>query len=171
MQRVVSTFPADAQPGVRAQLADCLLAVICQRLTFRSELNIRVPECEILFATITAKSIVRAGKFFKLNDTLQTGADDKMWSFQRYQEWLENRTDWYIRNEQPAREPVEIVNNSENTEAGQDILSSGPGRQRRPDSSVPQKLPQRKKHVPEDDGPYEIDEVDNLDDILRELDR
>jgi hypothetical protein len=29
----------------------------------------------------------------------------------------------------------------------------------------------RKKDVPENDGPYEIDDVDNLDDILRELNK
>ena len=171
MQRVVSTFPADAQPGVRAQLADCLLAVICQRLTFRPELNIRVSECEILFATITAKSIVRAGKFFKLNDTLQTGASDKMWSFQRYKEWLENRTDWYIPGERPGREPVEILKSSEDAESTGDLLPPRHRRHRQPDTRVPQKLLQRKKHVPESDGPYEIDEVDSLDDILRELDK
>jgi twitching motility protein PilT len=171
MQRVVSTFPADAQSGVRAQLADCLLAVICQRLTFRPELNIRVPECEILFATITAKSIIRAGKFFKLSDTLQTGAGDKMWSFQRYKEWLENRTDWYIPSERAGLEPVEILKSSDDAESTGDLLPSRHRRRRQPDSRVPQKLPQREKHVPESDGPYEIDEVDSLDDILRELDK
>lgn len=171
MQRVVSTFPADAQSGVRAQLADCLLAVVCQRLTFRSELNIRVPECEILFATLTAKSIVRAGKFFKLNDTLQTGASDKMWSFQRYRKWLENRTDWYIRNEQPGREPVEILKSIDDSESTGEFLPFKNGRHRWSDSRVPQKLLQRKKSVPESEGPYEIDEVDSLDDILRELDK
>ena len=120
LQRVVSTFPSEAQSGVCAQLADCLLAVVCQRLIFRPELNIRVPECEILFANITAKSIVRSGKFFKLNDTLQTGAIDKMWSFQRYKEWLENRTDWYIRNEYPDREPAEFVKNSDDAQLARD---------------------------------------------------
>src|SRR5438270_8258004 len=35
LQRIVSAFPAEIQGAVRAQLADCIVAVICQRLRFR----------------------------------------------------------------------------------------------------------------------------------------
>jgi twitching motility protein PilT len=171
LQRVVSNFPAEAQFGIRAQLADCLLAVVCQRLIFRPEINIRVPECEILYANLTAKSIVRSGKFFKLNDALQTGAVDKMWSFQRYKDWLENRTDWYIRNEYTGREPVDVLKNFDNAALARDYLSSKQRRRGLPQSSGSRKSALRKKDVPENDGPYKIDEVDNLDDILRELDK
>src|SRR5579862_7794906 len=38
LQRVVSAFSPEVQSGVCAQLADCLVAVICQRLQFRPEL-------------------------------------------------------------------------------------------------------------------------------------
>jgi twitching motility protein PilT len=171
LQRVVSTFPAEAQLGVRAQLADCLLAVVCQRLIFKPEINIRVPECEILHANLTAKSIVRNGKFFKLNDALQTGAIDKMWSLQRYKEWLENRTDWYIRNEYTGREPVDILKNFDTAALARDYLSSRQRRQGRPQNSGPRKSALKKKDVSENGGPYKIDDVDNLDDILRELDK
>src|SRR5436189_1253566 len=51
LQRVVSAFHAEIQTAVRGQLADCLLAVICQRLRYRPDLKIRVPECEILIST------------------------------------------------------------------------------------------------------------------------
>src|SRR2546428_12936202 len=51
LQRVVSAFPSEIQSGVSAQLADCLCAVVSQRLRFRADLNIRVPECEILMVT------------------------------------------------------------------------------------------------------------------------
>ena len=170
LQRIVSTFPAEAQFGVRAQLADCLFAVVYQRLVFRSELNIRVPECEILFANLTAKSIVRNGKFFKLNDALQTGAMDKLWSHQRYKEWLENRTDWYIRNKYSDREPVDILKNSDKAAMAKDYLSSNQDRSGIPESKPLRKSVWRKKDVTESEGPYEIDDVENLDDILRELD-
>jgi twitching motility protein PilT len=171
LQRVVSTFPAEAQFGVRSQLADCLLAVVCQRLIFRPDLNIRVPECEILFANMTVKSILLSGKFFKLNDVLQTGAIDKMWSFQRYKEWLENRTDWYRRNENAGREPAVPLKNSDNAALARDYLSSKQRRQGLPESSVSKKSAWRKKDVSENDGPYKIEDVGNLDDILRELDK
>jgi twitching motility protein PilT len=171
MQRIVSNFPAEVQIGIRAQLADCLLAVVCQRLIFRPDLNIRVPECEILFANMTVKSIVRSGKFFKLNDVLQTGALDHMWSLQRYREWLENRTDWYIRNDETGRQPADDLTNSGSTPLARDYLSSRQPRIGSPASNVTRKSAYRKKEVSENDGPYKIDDVDNLDDILRELDK
>jgi hypothetical protein len=40
-----------------------------------------------------------------------------------------------------------------------------------PASSVTKKSAYIKKDVPENDGPYKIEDVDNLDDILRELDK
>src|SRR2546423_5973958 len=64
LQRVVSAFPAEIQSSVAAQLADCLLAVISQRLRFRPELNIPVPECEILMANHAVKHFIRTRAFF-----------------------------------------------------------------------------------------------------------
>src|SRR5262249_17458989 len=65
LQRVASAFPAEIQASVCAQLADCLIAVISQRLYFRQELNIRVPECEVLIATHAIKNFIRNRDFFK----------------------------------------------------------------------------------------------------------
>jgi twitching motility protein PilT len=96
LQRVASAFPAEIQASVCAQLADCLVAVISQRLRFRPELNIRVPECEILVATHAVRSFIRTRDFFKIATALETGADHDMWSFQRYVKWLDNRTTWSV---------------------------------------------------------------------------
>jgi twitching motility protein PilT len=103
LQRVVSAFPSEIQSGVSAQLADCLVAVICQRLRFRPDLNIRIPECEILMATHAVKNFIRNGDFFKIVSSLETGAEHGMWSFQRYRTWLENRTNWSLPGQ--AAEP------------------------------------------------------------------
>ncbi|MSU64218.1 MAG: PilT/PilU family type 4a pilus ATPase [Pedosphaera sp.] len=102
LQRVVSAFPAEIQSAVRAQLADCLLAVVSQRLRYRPDLQIRVPECEILMATHAVKAFVRQGDFFKIASALEIGAESGMWSFQRYQTWMGKRTNWFIpRSEEP----------------------------------------------------------------------
>src|SRR6266851_9990833 len=110
LQRVVSAFPSEIQSGVSSQLADCLVAVISQRLRFRPDLNIRVPECEILMATHAVKNFIRNRDFFKIVSALETGADHGMWSFERYRAWLETRTKWSIPDqvpEPPDSEPVE----------------------------------------------------------------
>jgi twitching motility protein PilT len=96
IQRVASAFPAEIQNAVCAQLADCLVAVISQRLRFREDLNIRVPECEILMATNAVKNFIRTRDFFKIITAIETGADHGMWTYQRYSRWLDGRTNFYI---------------------------------------------------------------------------
>ncbi len=101
LQRVVAAFPAEIQSSVSAQLADCLLAVISQRLRFRADLNIRVPECEILVATHAVKNFVRNREFFKIASALETGAEHGMWSLQRYRSWLDARKNWHVPGSTP----------------------------------------------------------------------
>ncbi|HEY3761720.1 MAG TPA: PilT/PilU family type 4a pilus ATPase [Verrucomicrobiae bacterium] len=105
IQRVASAFPAEIQSSVCAQLADCLVAVISQRLRFREDLNIRVPECEILMATHAVKNFIRTREFFKIMPVIETGADHGMWTFQRYTRWLEGRKNFHIPSK--STEPEE----------------------------------------------------------------
>ena len=111
LQRLTSAFPSEIQNAVRAQLADCLVAVICQRLRYRPDLKIRVPELEILIPTIPVKSYIRNGDFFKIIQLLETGAEQGMWTWQRYQNWLEKKKDWHIPDagEQADSEPTEAA--------------------------------------------------------------
>jgi twitching motility protein PilT len=110
LQRVASAFPAEIQSAVCSQLADCLVAVVSQRLRFREDLNIRVPECEILMATHAVKNFIRTREFFKIVSALETGADHGMWSFQRYVKWLDSRTNFFVPGqtaEPPDSEPAD----------------------------------------------------------------
>jgi twitching motility protein PilT len=114
LQRVVSAFPAEIQNAVAAQLADCLLGVVAQRLRFRAELKIRVPECEILVASTPVRAMVRQGQFYKLASALESGGQEGCWTFNRYREWLDRRTDWYVAArdslpDQPRPEVLERV--------------------------------------------------------------
>jgi twitching motility protein PilT len=112
IQRVASAFPAEIQSAVCAQLSDCLVAVISQRLRFRQDLNIVVPECEILMATHAVKNFIRTREFFKVITAIETGADHGMWTFQRYAKWLETRTNFFIPGqnaEPPDSEPAESL--------------------------------------------------------------
>jgi twitching motility protein PilT len=112
LQRIALAFPAEIQGNVCAQLADCLLAVVCQRLRFRPSLNIRVPECEILRPTASIKAFIRNRDFFKIPQSLETGAEHGMWTFERYQTWLAKRTRWHIPDqaeEPPDDESVEAA--------------------------------------------------------------
>lgn len=116
LQRVVSAFPSEIQAGVAAQLADCLLAVICQRLQYRADLDMVVPQCEVLMATHAVRNFIRNRDFFKVISAIETGADHGMWSFQRYQKWLDSRTKWAYpeSGEPPDSEPDETTASAPN---------------------------------------------------------
>jgi len=103
LQRIVASFPAEIQGSVRSQLADCLVAVVCQRLRYRSDLKIRIPELEILIPTIPVKNYIRMGDFFKIIQMMETGAEQGMWTWQRYASWLDNKKSWHVPDgtEQP----------------------------------------------------------------------
>ena len=101
LQRVVSAFPSEIQSNVAAQLADCLFAVVSQRLRYRPELNMRVPECEILMTTHAVKNFIRMRDFHKIISSIETGAEHGMWSYPRYRGWLDSRTEWFF----PAPSP------------------------------------------------------------------
>jgi twitching motility protein PilT len=107
LQRVVLAFPSEIQSNIAAQLADSLVAVVCQRLRFRPELNIRLPECEILRSTSSVKAFIRNRDFFKLPQALETGAEHGMWSFERYTAWMAKRAQWHVPDAQDESPDVE----------------------------------------------------------------
>ncbi len=113
LQRVVLAFPAEIQNNIAAQLADSLIAVVCQRLRFRTDLNLRVPECEILRSTNSVKTFIRNRDFFKIPQALETGAEHGMWSFDRYQAWMNKRPQWHKPNPEDEPPDQEEVNPSE----------------------------------------------------------
>ena len=94
LSRLCMSFPADLQGSVRAQLADCLVGISCQRLDYLDAHGLRVPRCEILFPSSGAKGTIRAGNFSQIANVLQSGGDDGMWTFDRYQRWMSQMTDW-----------------------------------------------------------------------------
>jgi len=94
LSRLCNSFASDLQPSIRAQLADCLVGVICQRLEFLSAQRLRVPRCELLLPSSGAKGVIRTGQFSQLANVLQSGSEEGMWTFDRYQRWIEQKTDW-----------------------------------------------------------------------------
>jgi twitching motility protein PilT len=94
LSRLCMSFPSDIQPSVRAQLADCLVAVSCQRLEFLGAQRLQVPRFELLLPTSGAKGTIRAGNFSQIATVLQSGGEEGMWTFERYQRWMDQVTEW-----------------------------------------------------------------------------
>jgi twitching motility protein PilT len=107
LQRVVGAFPSEIQSSIAAQLADCVVGVISQRLRFRQDLSIRVPECEILIPSNAVKNCIRNREFFRIISAIETGGEHGMWTFNRYRNWLESRRSWSRLDQEPEATETE----------------------------------------------------------------
>jgi len=94
LSRICMSFPAEIQGSIRSQLADCLVGVVCQRLEYLPQWQLRVPRCEVLLASSGAKGTIRAGQFGGIANVIQSGGEEGMWTFDRYQRWMEQQRDW-----------------------------------------------------------------------------
>ena len=105
LTRICMSFPAEIQGNIRAQLADCLVGVVCQRLDYLPDYRLRVPRCEVLWASSAAKGTIRSGQTSQIVNVIQSGGDDGMWTFDRYQRWMEQKKDWVRAAPEAASEP------------------------------------------------------------------
>jgi twitching motility protein PilT len=94
LSRLCNSFPPEIQGSIRAQLADCLVGVSCQRLDFLAAHRLRVPRCELLLPSSGAKGSIRSGNFSQLANVLQSGGEEGMWTFERYQRWIDQVSEW-----------------------------------------------------------------------------
>ncbi len=96
LTRMCMSFPAEIQGSIRAQLADCFVGLVCQRLDFLSDYRLRVPVCEVLLPSASAKGTIRGGQFSQIANVLQTGGEAGMWNFDRYERWVAQKKDWVL---------------------------------------------------------------------------
>jgi twitching motility protein PilT len=94
LSRLCMSFPSDIQGSIRAQLADCLVGVVCQRLQYLQRWQLRVPQCEILIPNSGARGTIRAGQFGQITNAIQSGGEEGMWTFERYQRWIDQQKEW-----------------------------------------------------------------------------
>jgi len=106
LSRICMSFPAEIQGSIRAQLADALVGVVCQRLDFLGAYQLRVPRCEMLLASSAAKATLRAGQFSQIPNVILSGGEEGMWTFDRYERWMEQKADWV--RPAPVRSPPSV---------------------------------------------------------------
>jgi len=59
-----------------------------------------------LLATTAVRGTIRAGQLSQIPNVIQAGGEDGMWSFDRYQRWMEHKNDWIVAPQRPpAAEP------------------------------------------------------------------
>ena len=71
--RIVDIFPTDQQEQVRIQLADSLIAVICQAIMPRLDVRDMIAAFEFLYVTNAVSNLIRENKSYRIPSTIQTG--------------------------------------------------------------------------------------------------
>ena len=71
--RIVDQYPVDQQEQVRIQLADSLIAVMCQALLPRTDRRGMIAAYEFLYVTAAVSNMIRENKVFRIPSTIQTG--------------------------------------------------------------------------------------------------
>jgi twitching motility protein PilT len=94
LSRMCMSFSSDIQASIRAQLADCLVGVVCQRLHYLDRWQLRVPLFELLLPNSGARGTIRTGQFGQITNVIQSGGEEGMWTFDRYQRWIEQQKEW-----------------------------------------------------------------------------
>ena len=78
IDRMIDAFPANQQPGVASQLANCLTAIVSQRLIRRSDAEGRVMASEILLINHAVRNCIMERKLEQVVGLIQIGAAEGM---------------------------------------------------------------------------------------------
>jgi len=74
--RIVDAFPVERQAQARAQLAECLLVVFCQRLLRRASGTGRVLAWEKMSSSLRVRNAIREGKVHLLRGMMQANVEE-----------------------------------------------------------------------------------------------
>ena len=72
MDRVLDVFPPNQQSQIRSMVAESLKAVICQQLHPNIDNTGVCMSAEILLSTLAVSNLIREGKTYQINSTIQT---------------------------------------------------------------------------------------------------
>ncbi len=81
LERIINFFPAFQHPQIRMQIASVLKGIVAQRLISRKDGSGRVPACEVLVSTATARKQIMEGRTDDLIKTIESGKISGMRTF------------------------------------------------------------------------------------------
>ncbi|MER2564092.1 MAG: type IV pilus twitching motility protein PilT [Myxococcaceae bacterium] len=77
IDRLISAFPSERQPGVRNTLSNVLRGVLAQQL-LRKKVGGRIAAVEVMFSNFAVSSMIREGKTHQVNGAIAQGKKDGM---------------------------------------------------------------------------------------------
>jgi twitching motility protein PilT len=82
VDRIIDVFPESQQAQIRVMLSESLRGVVAQTLVRRADGNGRVPVVEVLLNTPAVANLIREGKTYQINSSMQTGQVHGMITFE-----------------------------------------------------------------------------------------
>jgi twitching motility protein PilT len=81
LDRLVDVFPPEQQPQILAQLSNCLVGIIAQKLLPRLDTGGRVLASEVLVANNGIRACIREQKWEQIPGLMEVGRNDGMHTF------------------------------------------------------------------------------------------
>lgn len=125
VERVVGGFPGDEQETVRYRLANCLRAVISQRLVVRSDGKGRTALAEVLVVNNAVSNLISTGRSKQIYSMIESGAELGMQTFDHsLATAVQARLLTLEQAHQQARDPM-LLTRLLNRDSGKDALRRG----------------------------------------------
>jgi len=185
--RICNSFPPEAQNEIRLQVAATLSWVIIQDLIYSPKLKFRVPHLSILRETPSVKSLIRENKLAQIENVMQGGKNEGMFTAERYVTEFLDKLETYSHPNQSFRATADAPPDSEYAspliETG-DSQPMPPSRRRAADGvsagTIPHPQAEAKAaltreieplEISVNDPQYVIDGNENLADLIAQMDR
>ncbi|NJB68562.1 pilus retraction protein PilT [Desulfobaculum xiamenense] len=162
--RICNSFPLEAQEFVRLQLSSCLAGVIVQHLTMLPSVGYRVPHLAILRGNDAVRTTIRENKFSQIENIMETGKRDGMFSLRRYEQEFLNTRAAFTPPSVSLRPSRDTAQEAEHRSALLDYDAGRPGFANTP--SMPQFA---LRPATADDPQYVIDDSAPLDEIIQRI--
>ena len=111
--RICNSFPPEAQNEIRLQVASTLSWVIIQDLIYSPKLKFRVPHLSILRETPSVKSLIRENKLAQIENVMQGGKNEGMFTAERYVTEFLDKLETYSHPNQSFRATADAPPDSE----------------------------------------------------------
>lgn len=118
IDRIIDVFPFGQQDQIRAQLANCLQAILSQLLLPRADGNGRIAPFEVMLNIPAIRNLIRERKLFQIHSTMMTHAKLGMITMDQA------LRDYYFERKITLETAMAAANNPSNL---QRLIAAGPG--------------------------------------------
>lgn len=177
--RLCNSFPPEAQNEIRVQLASTISWIIIQQLIYMPKLKFRLPHLAILRGTQPVRSLIRENKLAQIENIMQSGKSDGMFTTERYMTEFLNVKDSFIHPQQSFRAATETLRDANHESP---LISAGaiPEAMHTPSPAMaysqPEggQIPVRGIEPPDilgHDSQYVIEENESLEDVIAKIEK